>query len=42
VIESLVKEYCDHFGADYTKVRGAKFRKIVPVSKRPYAELYSN
>jgi len=41
VIESSVKEYCDHFGADYEKVMNAKFRKIVPVSKRPYGELYS-
>ncbi len=41
VIESLVKEYCDHFGADYEKVMNAKFCKIVPVSKRPYGELYS-
>jgi len=42
VIESLVKEYCEHFGADYEKVMSVKFRKIVPVSKRPYEKLYSN
>jgi glutamate synthase domain-containing protein 3 len=41
VIESLVKEYCEHFGADYEKVMSAKFRKIVPLSKRPYGALYS-
>ena len=41
VIESLVKEYCEHFGADYERIMCAKFRKIVPVSKRPYGELYS-
>lgn len=41
VIESLVKEYGEHFGADYERIMRAKFRKIVPVSKRPYGELYS-
>jgi len=41
VIESLVKEYCGHFGFDFGKVMSAKFRKIAPVSKRPYGELYS-
>ncbi len=41
IIETLVKEFCDHFGADYEKVMNAKFRKIVPVSKRPYGQLYS-
>ena len=41
IIETLVKEFCEHFGADYEKVMSAKFRKIVPVSKRPYGELYS-
>jgi glutamate synthase domain-containing protein 3 len=43
VIETLVKEYCEHFGADYEKVmKGSTFRKIVPVSKRPYGNLYSH
>ena len=41
IIETLVKEFCEHFGADYEKVMNAKFRKIVPLSKRPYGELYS-
>jgi glutamate synthase domain-containing protein 3 len=41
IIETLVKEFCEHFGADYEKVMSTKFRKIVPVSKRPYGELYS-
>ncbi len=41
VIKSLVKEYCEHFGANYEKIMSAKFRKIAPVSKRPYGELYS-
>jgi glutamate synthase domain-containing protein 3 len=42
VIESLVKEYCDNFGVDFEKVMNAKFRKIRPLSKRPYGQLYSH
>ncbi len=41
IIETLVEEFCEHFGADYKKVMSTKFHKIVPVSKRPYGELYS-
>jgi glutamate synthase domain-containing protein 3 len=41
VIESLVKEYGEHFGVDFEKVMSGKFRKIVPLSKRPYGALYS-
>jgi glutamate synthase domain-containing protein 3 len=41
MIESLAKEYCEHFGVDYEKVMSTPFRKIVPLSKRPYGELYS-
>ena len=42
VIESLTKDYCSYFGADYNKIMSAKFHKIVPLSKRPYAKLYSH
>jgi glutamate synthase domain-containing protein 3 len=41
VIESLVREYCEHFDVDFKKVMSTKFRKIVPLSKRPYGALYS-
>lgn len=41
IIETLVKEFCAHFSADYGKIMSAKFRKIVPISKRPYEKLYS-
>jgi glutamate synthase domain-containing protein 3 len=41
VIESLVKEFCEHFGIDYATVMSTKFRKIVPISKRPYESLYA-
>jgi glutamate synthase domain-containing protein 3 len=41
LIQSLVKEYCEHFSVDFEKVMSTPFRKIVPVSKRPYGELYT-
>jgi glutamate synthase domain-containing protein 3 len=41
VIEGLVREFCGYFGIDYEKVMSKGFRKIVPVSKRPYESLYS-
>jgi glutamate synthase domain-containing protein 3 len=41
VIEALVREFCDYFGFDYGEVMSKGFRKIVPVSKRPYESLYS-
>jgi glutamate synthase domain-containing protein 3 len=41
VIESLAQEFCSYFGFDFGKVMSARFRKIVPISKRPYGELYS-
>lgn len=42
VIEGLVKEYAGYFGFDTQKILNAKFKKIVPLSTRPYAKLYSN
>jgi len=42
VIESLTRDFCSYFGFDFDKVMSAKFRKIVPVSKRPYGKLYSH
>jgi len=42
VIEDLVKEYCNHFGADSKIILGGKFKKILPLSKRPYEKLYSH
>jgi glutamate synthase domain-containing protein 3 len=40
-IEDLVKEYCSHFGVDPKEIMSGKFKKIRPVSKRPYEKLYS-
>ena len=41
VIEKLVREYCSHFGGDPETILAGKFKKILPLSKRPYAKLYS-
>jgi glutamate synthase domain-containing protein 3 len=41
-IETLVKEYCSHFGTDPKDIMNAKFKKILPVSKRPYEKLFSH
>jgi glutamate synthase domain-containing protein 3 len=42
VIESLVKEYCSNFGVDSKTILEGKFKKILPLSKRPYEKLYSH
>jgi glutamate synthase domain-containing protein 3 len=42
VIERLVKEYCSHFGADPAQIMAHPFKKILPVSKRPYEKLFSH
>jgi hypothetical protein len=42
VIERLVKEYCDRFGGDPKTILAGKFMKILPLSKRPYAKLFSH
>jgi glutamate synthase domain-containing protein 3 len=42
IIEGLVTEYCSHFGTDPKEILSAKFKKILPVSKRPYEKLYSH
>ena len=41
-IEALVNEYCSHFGANPKEILGGKFKKILPVSKRPYEKLFSH
>ncbi len=42
LIESLVKEYCSNFGVDPKTILSGKFKKILPLSKRPYEKLYSH
>ncbi len=42
VIEELVKEFCGYFEMDAKEILNAKFKKVLPISKRPYAKLYSH
>jgi len=42
IIESLVNEYCYHFGTNPQEIMNAKFKKILPMSKRPYEKLFSH
>ncbi len=42
VIEGLVNQYCGHFGADPKAILAGKFKKILPLSKRPYEKLFSH
>ncbi|MDE6155930.1 MAG: glutamate synthase, partial [Eubacterium sp.] len=40
-LEQYVKRYCKYFGADYNKIMSKKFKKLVPATSRPYANLYT-
>lgn len=40
-LEQYVKRYCKHFDADYNKIMSKKFKKLVPATSRPYANLYT-
>lgn len=40
-LEQYVKRYCKHFDADYDKIMSKKFKKLVPATSRPYANLYT-
>jgi glutamate synthase domain-containing protein 3 len=42
VITKLVEEYCSHFGGNPKEILNHKFKKILPLSKRPYANLFSH
>lgn len=42
VIEGLVKEYAAYFDFDTKKIMESSFKKITPLSNRPYAKLYSH
>lgn len=41
VLGKTLKEYCGHFNLDYDQVREVPFYKLVPVSNRPYGNLYA-
>ena len=40
-LKSYVKKYCKYFGADYHKIMSKPFKKLVPATSRPYANLYT-
>lgn len=40
-LEQYVKRYCKHFDADYDRIMSKKFKKLVPATSRPYANLYT-
>lgn len=42
LLRRIVSEFCGHFGGDAEQIIGEKhFIKVVPVSKRPFAKLYT-
>lgn len=40
-LDGYVKRYCKYFGADYDVIMNKPFKKLVPATSRPYANLYT-
>ena len=40
-LEEYVRKYCRYFEADYDEIMKKPFRKLVPETSRPYANLYT-
>lgn len=40
-LEKYVKHYCKYFGEDFDVVMSKPFKKLTPVTSRPYANLYT-
>lgn len=40
-LEVYVKKYCKYFDADYKLIMAKPFKKLVPATSRPYANLYT-
>ena len=40
-LSSYVKNYCRFFGEDYDEIMSKPFKKLVPATSRPYANLYT-
>ena len=40
-LAGYVKKYCRYFGADCGEIMAAPFKKLVPATARPYANLYT-
>ena len=41
MLGSLVDEFCGYYGLDAEKILESKFNKLIPVSSRPYGNLYA-
>ena len=40
-LKTYVKKYCKYFDKDYDEIMSKPFKKLVPASSRPYANLYT-
>ncbi len=40
-LENYVKHYCRYFGEDFETVMSKSFKKLTPITSRPYANLYT-
>ena len=40
-LKSYVKKYCKYFDADFEEIMAKPFKKLVPATSRPYANLYT-
>lgn len=40
-LEEYVRKYCRYFDCDYDKIMAKPFKKLVPITTRPYANLYT-
>ena len=40
-LEGYVRKYCRYFDADYEEIMKKPFRKLIPETSRPYANLYT-
>ncbi len=41
ILDQYLREYCTDLGVEYGEVSKEKFVKLVPVSHRPYGNLYT-
>jgi len=41
LLKGLVDEFCGYYGLDAKKILESKFNKLIPVSSRPYGNLYA-
>jgi hypothetical protein len=41
ILKPLVEEFCSYYDMDAAKIMDGKFNKLIPVSSRPYGNLYA-